>query len=127
MSHENNILECQRVGASSKRPVVRDSLIKGNPDVVILQETKLSLVDRRTVKEVWSSRHKGCVTLDAVGASGGILMLWNEDSIEVHEAMVGTFSVSISFSYKNSVRGWLTGVYGPPTPRGRDIFLAGNR
>lgn len=42
------------LGATSKKRLVKDALIKYQPDIVIHQETKCRWVDREIVKEIWS-------------------------------------------------------------------------
>ena len=46
------------LGSRKKRMVVKDFLWLQNPDVVILQETKGEVCDRRFVGSVWSVRNK---------------------------------------------------------------------
>uniref|UniRef100_A0A9I9EDH8 Uncharacterized protein n=1 Tax=Cucumis melo TaxID=3656 RepID=A0A9I9EDH8_CUCME len=58
-----------------------DFLVKFNPDVVILQESKVSVDGRKLVKSVWGSCLVGCGILEACGSSGGILLMWKEESI----------------------------------------------
>lgn len=71
------------LGARPKRALIKDLLSRENPDLVILQESKLTKVDRGMIKSVWSSRHVGWVTLEAMGSVGGILIMWKESCIEV--------------------------------------------
>ena len=54
---------------------MKDLLVKFNPDVVILQESKVSTVDHQLVKSVWSSRFVGWAALEAYGSSSGICNL----------------------------------------------------
>ena len=110
------------LNAHPKRAVVKEFRVKFNPDVVILQETKLSIVDRQLVKSVWSSRFVGWASLEACGSSGGILILWKEDSLTVDDSIQGEFSVSIHCKLNAGFCGWITGVYGPSAYRRREQF-----
>ena len=83
------------LNACPKRVVVKELLVKFNLDVVILQEFNVSTVDRHLVKLVWSSRFVGWAALEAYGSSGGILILWKENSVTVVDSIQGQFSVSI--------------------------------
>ncbi|RVW77727.1 Transposon TX1 uncharacterized 149 kDa protein [Vitis vinifera] len=68
------------LGSRKKRRTVRRFLSTQNPDVVMLQETKRVIWDRRFVSSVWKGRSLEWAALPACGASGGIVILW--DSIK---------------------------------------------
>ena len=55
--------------------MVKDFLRFKNLDVVMFQETKREVCDRRFVGSVWSVRNKKWAALSACGASGGILII----------------------------------------------------
>ncbi|RVW96282.1 LINE-1 retrotransposable element ORF2 protein [Vitis vinifera] len=68
----------------TKRRVVKDFLRLQNPDVVMFQETKREVCDRRFVGSVWSVRNKEWAILPACGASGGILIIWDSKKMRVY-------------------------------------------
>lgn len=110
------------IGARLKRAVVKDLLCRANPDIVILQETKLDSIDRRLVKSIWSSKRIGWMALDAQGSAGGILLMWREDRVTIKDSLLGRFSVSIECNLNGSTEGWISGVYGPCSSYGRKDF-----
>ncbi|CAL8998321.1 unnamed protein product, partial [Prunus brigantina] len=61
-----------------KRVVVKEQLLRVNPDIVILQETKKEVFDRRLAAGVWGSRFKEWVYAPSRGRSGGIVN-WNKE------------------------------------------------
>ena len=63
------------LGSRKKMRVVKDFLRLQNPDVVMFQETKREVCDRRFVGSVWSIRNKEWVVIPVYGASGGILII----------------------------------------------------
>ena len=63
------------LGLRKKRRVVKDFLRLENPDVVMIQETKRMVCDKRFVGSVWTIRNKEWATLLPYGASGGILII----------------------------------------------------
>ena len=63
------------LGSRKKRRVVKDFLRFQNLDVVMFQETKREVCDRRFVGSVWLVRNKEWAALPACGASGGILII----------------------------------------------------
>ena len=70
------------LGSRKKRRVVKDFLRSEKSDVVMIQETKKAVCDRRFVGSVWTARNKEWATLLACRALGGILVIW--DSKKLH-------------------------------------------
>ena len=101
---------------------MKELLVKFNPDVVILQESKVRTVDQHLVKSVWSSQFIGWTALEAYGSSGGILILWKEDSITMVDSIQGQFSISIHCKFNASFSSWITGVYDPSYRLGETNF-----
>ncbi|RVW56511.1 putative ribonuclease H protein [Vitis vinifera] len=69
--------------------MVKDFLKSENPDVVMIQETKKEICDRRFVGSVWTARNKDWVALPASGASGGILIIWDSKNLRREEVEGG--------------------------------------
>jgi hypothetical protein len=83
------------------------NLLRGwKGDLVCLQETKVAEMTRALVRRLWGGPHVQWCCLDAVGASGGILCIWDTRSLEMIESCVGSFS----------------GVYGPNDACSRKIL-----
>ena len=85
------------LGSRKKRRVVKDFLQLENPNVVMFQETKRKVCDRRFVGSVWSVRNKEWAALPACGALGGILIIWDSKKLCSEEVVIGFFSISIKF------------------------------
>lgn len=71
------------LGNRDKRVSINHSILQAKPDIICLQETKIQSMSVSIIKDVWSLTSKSWVALPSWGASGGILVLWNEDNIEV--------------------------------------------
>ncbi|KAJ9671263.1 hypothetical protein PVL29_027312 [Vitis rotundifolia] len=65
------------LGSRNKRRVVKEFLRLQNLDVVMFQETKREVCDKRFVGSVWSVRNKEWAALSTCGALGGILIIWD--------------------------------------------------
>ena len=65
----------QGLGSRRKIMVVKDFLQHENPNIVMLQETKREVCDRRFVSNVWTTRNKAWTSLPTCGASGGALII----------------------------------------------------
>lgn len=49
------------LGSRRKRMILKEQLVRLRPDIVILQETKKEVIDRRLVARVWGSRFRDWV------------------------------------------------------------------
>lgn len=59
-------------------------------------------------------QHVGCQFVGSSGASGGILIMWDNRVSDMEEVSEGLFSLSISFrNIADSFRWMFVGVYGP--------------
>lgn len=71
------------LGGFAKRPEVRKLIADKNPSIVCLQETKLSVVDDALSLSLWGSASHSYSFRPSVGASGGLLILWDSNIVEV--------------------------------------------
>ncbi|RVX05281.1 Transposon TX1 uncharacterized 149 kDa protein [Vitis vinifera] len=110
------------LGSRNKRRMVKDFLRSENPDVVMIQETKKEICDRRFVGSVWTVRNKEWVALPASGASSGILIIWDSKILSREEVVIESFSVSVKFSLDGCGPLWISVVYGPNSPSLRKDF-----
>lgn len=87
---------------------------KYRPLVVGLQETKREVVDFVTARSLWGNKPHKWIFLPSRGASGGLLLLWDAEAINVVDILKGSFSLSILCSLVGSLNSWAcTVVYGP--------------
>lgn len=66
-----------------------------SPTTMILQETKSSFIDKRFIKLLWNSKNVGWSSLNVVGSLGGILILWNDPSFAILDAIEGAYTLSL--------------------------------
>ena len=75
------------LGRREKRRVVKNLVLKFKPMLLFLQETKLGFFDSSLIRSLgggWLARGVG---VEAEGASGGLISLWNEDSFTVSDCI----------------------------------------
>lgn len=118
--NEISILECSWPGFMEKE--IKKTILKHNPNFVLIQETKRNKIDRHIIKSIWSSSNIGWASLDAAGSAGGILILWSDPDFKIGEIVQGQFSVSLHVTLSDDFSFWLSSIYGPSTWPPRKAF-----
>lgn len=97
------------LGNRRKNLMTREVLRKADADVAILQES----IEGRLCTEVWRCRRKKWACLQAVGAAGGIIIIWKNDVMQVISLSYSSFSAVRFMEIGLQDEWYLTGVYGP--------------
>jgi len=93
---------------------VKNLLKQWKADVICLQETKLKHVTRGSLSSLWGSQFVDWLFVGSIGASGGILLMWDKRFMEKVDEAVGDYSVSGRFKILSSGFQWaFTRVHGP--------------
>lgn len=93
---------------------VRRLVRKHNPLFVGLQETKRSFVNFSTARELWGTNPHKWSFLPSIGASGGLVLIWDADRVEFSEVLIRKFSISLLCNLVVSNVQWvITNAYGP--------------
>jgi len=66
-------------------------------DVAILQESKLEVVSRPIAISLWGRRPIEWPYLPSVGHSGGIIVIWDPQVLELGESRIRSFSMCCRF------------------------------
>jgi len=83
-------------------------------DLICFQETKVKDPSRQFVRSLWGCNYVDWCCLDASGASGGILILWDKRVVEKVDVCVGRFTLAVSLRNVDDHFEWgFVGVYGP--------------
>ena len=106
-----------------KRLRIKNMIKDWHADVICLQETKLELITTQIVCSLWRCQFVDWMFLRSIGASGGILVMWDKRVVEKIEDVVGLFSVSCKFKNVEDQKVWMfTGVYGPNIDHNRRLM-----
>jgi exonuclease III len=111
-----NILSWNVRGLNSPnmRLMVRNLLRQWRVDIVCLQETKLEHISRRIVNSVWGCPYVDWCYVAALGAAGGILLMWDKRVVSRLDKEEGECVVACSFKNVMDDFKWaFAGVYGP--------------
>ena len=74
-----------------KRALLKKILRDWNCDLICIQETKLEEVELADIRSIWGNQAVGFAVLKAIGAAGGILVLWNKNSFQLISFFVVNF------------------------------------
>ncbi|KAG6660252.1 hypothetical protein CIPAW_03G092400 [Carya illinoinensis] len=74
---------------------IRSLLRSWKINIVCLQETKLSFIDRNIIHSLWGCSFVGCSYLASLGASGGVLLIWDKRVGELVEECIGNYLVPV--------------------------------
>lgn len=78
-------------GSAIKRVISKESIRKFREEIVLLQETKISCMEDRIIRELWGRRF---VKFNSLRASGGILLMWNSHKFSMKESWTAEFAIS---------------------------------
>ncbi|GKU98554.1 hypothetical protein SLEP1_g11546 [Rubroshorea leprosula] len=106
--------EGQGKGSVLKRKEVSKMVKAERPDVVFLQETKLERLQGNLCKMLWYSDEFDWVMKESVGASGGLLCVWNRGEFVKQREFSGDGFVGISGEWgSQKLKCNLVNVYAP--------------
>ena len=84
----------------------------------------MEVVGHSVVVSLWGCRQVQWLFLPSVGRSGGIIIMWDPQVLEIEDSCIGSFSVCCKFKSMHDSFVWgLIGVYGPNDDRARGLFL----
>jgi hypothetical protein len=114
MKHKILSWNVRGLNEGKKRLRVKRLLSQWKVDIVCLQETKLELITPGLVQSLWSCPYVEWSHVASVGASGGILLMWDRRVVTKVEVCQGNFVVACSFRNTDDGLEWaFAGVYGP--------------
>ena len=106
-----------------KRLRVRNMIKSWGADIICLQETKMEFISKREIRSLWGCQHVDWLYLGSIGASGGVLVMWDRRTVEKIDGAVGRFSVSCKFKNVKDQFEWaFTGIYGPNSAHDRQFL-----
>lgn len=74
-STNDSVLECDGLGSSNRRAVVKKVIRQCRASIILIQETKICSLNDDLTRQTIGSRFFKWVGLSAVGSSAGILLL----------------------------------------------------
>ena len=113
------------INSESKLLAIRNAIDISGCSVLCIQETKWESFDLVFIKSFCPKRFDKFVFAPSIGASGGILTVWNSSVFVGTPWHVESFAVGVSFVSTQSNDSWnLVNVYGPCTGQRRLDFTS---
>ena len=110
---------------SNKGLALSNKIAESACDILCLQETKKDHFDSLFLKNFCHKKLNKFDFIPSIGASGGLLVVWNEQVFEGLTVHKNDFSISIDFTSKHSGEHiLLTNIYGPCQNPARTVFLS---
>lgn len=108
----------------SKWLAIRNKIEESNCAIICLQETKRETIDLHYIRNFCPKRFSNFEYLPSVGASGGLLIAWNESIFSGQLEFSNEFSISVKLSSVHNNESWyLTNVYGPCESARKTAFI----
>lgn len=100
-------------------------LIDAKPNIVALQETKLSSFTSSKIRSFLPSRLDNSLYNASLGASGGILRVWDSSQFNQLSCLTRRYNLLINFALAaDGTQFCLTNVYAPTNATEKPGFLA---
>ena len=107
-----------------KWDALSNKIAESNCSILCLQETKRELFDTSYIRKFCPKYISKFEFLPSIGASGGLLIAWNDNLFSGQLEHLNDFSLTIKFTCKLSGTMWkLTNIYGPCQQDARTVFL----
>ena len=81
----------------SKRKIIKTFIRNQKVDLLCIQETKIQPMSENVVRSLGSGRFLDWRALNVDGAAGGLLICWDERSLEILDWEEGQYSLSCRF------------------------------
>lgn len=111
------------LNSSSRRTVVHKLLQMIQAPIIILQETKMTHCTSWDISQICGYKNMGWTMQQYAGRSGGMLILWEKNIVDISDSIVADYTLSVLYMNKLDKFQWvLTSVYGPNNSVNRNDF-----
>ncbi|GAU21183.1 hypothetical protein TSUD_11000 [Trifolium subterraneum] len=111
------------LGSCVKRREILNIVKEKKPDILCIQESKMNCVDEGLGKALWGSPEVGFSFKPSAGASGGIITLWNSNTVEVVYSVSFEHVLIIHGLFKKDNKAFfVANVYAPCDGNGKQLL-----
>lgn len=102
------------INRAEKWPLISNKIVESNCEIFCFQETKKESFDLAFIKNFAPKRFDSFIFSPSVGASGGLLVVWNGSIFHGTPIEVKSFAIIVCFFSRMDMSAWyLSTVYGP--------------
>jgi exonuclease III len=113
------------LNSENRQREVRAKIEESECDIICLQETKCESFDWKLIRNFCPKRFDNFVYSPSVGASGGIIIIWNSSVFSGLLVQSVKYGVQVNFTSKHNNNSWsLVCVYGPCQGEESDNFVS---
>jgi exonuclease III len=113
------------INSDTKWNSLQNNILESNCDIVCIQETKKGSFDDSYLRLFCNRNLDKFSHGPSIGASGGFITIWKGSLFEAEVVYQNSFGHTIRFrSNLNGQVWWLSNIYAPCSPHGREAFLA---
>lgn len=110
--------------SENRQRAVRQKNDESGCSVICLQETECEMMDQRFIRKFCPQRFDHFVFVPSLGASGGMIVLWNSALFSVKLIASISYGITMEFQSKHNSNIWtLVTVYGPCQNPAREEFI----
>ncbi|XP_026384378.1 uncharacterized protein LOC113279961 [Papaver somniferum] len=101
------------LGQDEKIIAVRNEIRRNNVTICSIQKSKKEIVDDSLIRSLWGNIGCNYLHVPSAGASGGIIVMWNDGVVHMEDFLIGDFSLTIKFrNLSDNFEWFFTSVYG---------------
>ena len=94
------------LNATRKCDAMRNKIDESNCLIVCLQETKMMTFDATTLKSLCPKRFDTYASIPSIGASGGLVTIWNSSLFTGSLIIEEQFALGINFTSTQNAHSW---------------------
>jgi exonuclease III len=117
-------LNVRGLNSEGRQCEMRSKIDESDCDVICLQETKCENFNWRLIRQFCPKRFDNFVFSPSIGASGGLIILWNSSIFMGQVVEINRSAIIVNFTSMHNNAIWtLVSVYGPCQGVERDNFV----
>lgn len=123
VANEVNKFQCKGVASRVKRRSIKEMVSKEKVDMILIQETKLEVVDSKVCATIWGDENCAWQVVPAVNRGGGILCIWRDGAFQLDEVRLGHGFIGLVGTWENQNQTCaIVNVYSPCNMDGKRVL-----
>lgn len=112
------------INSQFKWDALRDKISESSCHIICIQETKRECFDPFYIKKFCPRSFDKFAFSPSIGASGGLITIWNNNLFDANVILVNSYSITVEFHCRlNNKVFHVTNIYGPSNPSQKQNFV----